>query len=238
MSALALLRQQLAEVIDGARPPAPGLPSGIPALDALLVGGGLPRGKLTELVGPAGQGKTTVARAMALAAADAGHWVAWIDATRTCAPRDLAPLGDHDGTWVIRPGDPARASWAADILLRAGAFGLVILDRAPLLPRAVAVRLGLLARESDAVLLALADGDSASQVPGALKLRVTRGAARRLSLTLEKGGPVGKRVELATALPAPRHLAVREPVPDRRGVHDAARRGRAPRAGSPRGYAR
>ena len=37
---------------------------------------------------------------------------------------------------MIRPRDPARAAWCADVLLRSGAFALVVLDGAPpLIPR-------------------------------------------------------------------------------------------------------
>ena len=43
-------------------------------------------------------------------------WVAYIDATRTLAPRDWAHLGDGEGLWMIRPRDPARAAWCADVL--------------------------------------------------------------------------------------------------------------------------
>jgi ABC-type Mn2+/Zn2+ transport system ATPase subunit len=35
----------------------------VAALDAVLQGGGLPRGRLTEIVGGTGSGKTTLARA-------------------------------------------------------------------------------------------------------------------------------------------------------------------------------
>ena len=61
---LALLRQQLAEIVDGTRPGTPGLATGYSTLDAALPNGGLPRGRLTELVGAPGSGKTTVVRRM------------------------------------------------------------------------------------------------------------------------------------------------------------------------------
>jgi RecA/RadA recombinase len=110
-------------------------------------------------------------------AASAGVWVAYVDATRTLAPRDWAeaearavaaaarsPLdrggggGEGGRLWVVRPHDPARAAWCADVLLRSGAFGLVVLDGAPPLSRAIAVRLTRLARESDAALVAVSEG--------------------------------------------------------------------------------
>lgn len=54
-------------------PPLPGLLlSGVPGLDGLL-GGGLERGTSTMLVGPSGVGKSTIAAAYAVAAADKGE---------------------------------------------------------------------------------------------------------------------------------------------------------------------
>ena len=47
-------------------------PTGVPQLD-LVLGGGLPRGALTMIVGPPGSGKTTLASQMAFAAAHAGR---------------------------------------------------------------------------------------------------------------------------------------------------------------------
>ncbi len=177
---LALLRQQLAEVLDGTKPGTPGLPTGIAALDAALPNSGLPRGRLTELVGAPGGGKTTVVRQMVERAVTAGWWVAYIDAARTLAPRDWAQVGAHTtadgepGLWVVRPHDPARGSWCADVLLRSGAFALVVLDGAPLLNRNVAVRLTRLAREADAALLVLSDESKASELAGSLRLRVEK----------------------------------------------------------------
>src|SRR5919205_1105529 len=68
----------------------PPLPTGIPELDALLAGRGIPRGRLTEVVGARGSGKTTVLRQLVGATAARGLWVAYIDAARTLAPRDWA----------------------------------------------------------------------------------------------------------------------------------------------------
>ena len=64
-----------------------------------------------------------------------GEWVAYIDASRTLAPRDWAQLGD--GTlWVVRPPEAVKAAWCADVLLRSAAFSLVVLDSAPPISRA------------------------------------------------------------------------------------------------------
>jgi hypothetical protein len=70
--------------------------SGIPALDALT--GGLPRGCLTELCGPASSGRTTVLLAALAAATHRGEFCALIDASDTLDPQSTAAAGvdlDH-----------------------------------------------------------------------------------------------------------------------------------------------
>ena len=126
---LAQLRSQLEQVI--APPPvaADALPTGFRELDEAL-GGGLPRGRLTELIGPLGAGTATLVHALVSAALGRGQGVACIDASRTLDPAGWASL-DCDFLRVVRPRDPARGAWCADVLLRSGAFTLVVLDSAP-----------------------------------------------------------------------------------------------------------
>ena len=91
-------------------PQAPGMPTGVEALDDALASGGLPRGRLTEVTGATG--KLTLVRGIVDAAVRRGEWVAYIDASRTLAPRDWAQLGD--GTlWVVRPPEAVKAAWCA-----------------------------------------------------------------------------------------------------------------------------
>src|SRR5438876_12113947 len=52
------------------------LPTGLAALDAAL-GGGLPRGRVTELAGAPSMGRTGLACAIAAAATRAGETIAW-----------------------------------------------------------------------------------------------------------------------------------------------------------------
>lgn len=259
------LRQQLAAVVAGTPSTTPGLPTGIAALDAILPGGGIPAGRLTELLAPAGSGKTTLARSLVTATITSGRCVAWVDATRTLDPRDWVSASmNGDALWVVRPADPARASWCADLLLRTGAFALVVLDGAPILPRTVAVRLSQLARESDAALLLLGDGTRASEIGGALRLVLKRSGrspgvpgsrgtvsttttstthadARRVVVTLEKGGPyhhVQLEVPGGNSInTVARRLCAHPEIPDRRGVarsrrHDGGA-GRAKRFAQP-----
>ena len=154
------------------------LPTGVDALDAGLVGGGLPRGRLTEVIGARGSGKATLLRQIVEQTLSNAGWVAYIDATRTLAPRDWAHLGDGEGLWMIRPRDPARAAWCADVLLRCSAFALVVIDSAPVLSRGIAVRLTRLAREAGAALIIAGEEGSGSLVGGAVRLHVKRASGR------------------------------------------------------------
>lgn len=219
------LKQRLAEVIapevaDGE----PGLATGIGALDRVLVDG-IPLGRLTEIVGPMGSGKTTLVRSAVAAAVARGVGVAYIDAERTLAPRDWVEVAEAggDGFWVVRPPDGGRGAWSADVVLRSGGFGLVVLDGVPRLARAVAVRLTQLARQGGAALVAVGDEDvgwRASALGAALRLRVRAGSGGFVVI-VEKGGH--QTVEVQCGVRLARRLCTHPEVPDRRGV---ARRSR------------
>jgi len=248
---------ELVKLLPPPPPPTPALPTGVAALDAVLLGGGLPRGRLTEIAGPAGSGKTTLARAIVESTVAAHGWVAYVDAQRTLDARDWVHLGDAEGVWIIRPRDAARAAWCADVLLRSGAFALVVLDGAPMLSKSAAVRLTRLARESNAVLVLLADRTgAASQLGGAVRLLVERttpgkrrhppprptphpppvgsgerGVTRTIVVRVEKGGTL-RTVEVRCAIGVARRLCTHPEVPDRRGV------ARGPAGGNRRAHAR
>ncbi len=245
------LRQQIAAVVAGTPSSAPGFPTGLAALDAVLPGGGIPAGRITEFLAAPGLGKTTLARSVVTTTIRSGQCVAWIDATRTLDPRDWVSASlEGQALWVVRPPDPARAPWCADLLLRTGAFALVVLDGAPVLPRVVAVRLAQLAREADAALLLLGDGNRAAELGSALRLVLKRhdrspgipgsraiGSvpapdARRVVITIEKGGPYHHvQLEVPGGPGITRRLRPHPEIPDRRGVarsrrHDRDGRGR------------
>jgi recombination protein RecA len=184
----------IAELVKLLPPPplaTPALPTGVAALDAVLVGGGLPRGRLTEIVGPTGSGKTTLTRAIVESTVAAHGWVAYVDAQRTLDARDWVHLGDAEGVWIIRPRDAGRAAWCADVLLRSGAFALVVLDGAPMLTKSAAVRLTRLARESNAAFVVLGERTGgASQLGGAVRLLVERAKRRHPPLPTPHSPPV------------------------------------------------
>ncbi|MEO7359648.1 MAG: hypothetical protein ABI120_04920 [Gemmatimonadaceae bacterium] len=168
-TSLDALKAEVAMVVAGGRAAGPAWPTGVAELDAAL-GGGVPRGRVTEVVGPLGAGKTSLVRHLVARVLADGGWVAWVDATRTLAPQDLAGLGER--LIMVRPHDHTRGAWCADLLLRGGVFALVVLDGAPVLSRTVGVRLSQLARERDAAFVVLREGTQGSRLGGAVRLQV------------------------------------------------------------------
>jgi hypothetical protein len=183
-------------------------------------------------------GKLTLLRQVVEAAVGRGEWIAYIDASRTLAPRDWAEFGDI-GLWIVRPREAGKALWCADVLLRSSAFSLVVLDSAPPISQAVAVRLTGLARESNAAFV-IVGAAGATRLGGAVRLRVNR-RRQRLKIAIEKGGSVsgniiGQRVvEVSCANGVARRLCTHSEVPDRRGAARAAagRPGKGRRAATP-----
>jgi hypothetical protein len=233
--------ESLRALLPAPLPQTPGMPTGVDALDRALDSGGLPRGRLTEVVGATG--KLTLLRQVVDAAVERGEWVAYIDASRTLAPRDWAHLGHRVGVWIVRPPEAARAAWCADVLLRSAAFSLVVLDSAPPISRAIAVRLTGLARESNAALVTVGS-TGATRLGGAVRLRVHR-RRHRLRIAIEKGGSVGGNtnrlqhvVEVSCANGVARRLCTHPEVPDRRGAARASsgRPGKGRRAATPDAY--
>ena len=216
---LPLSLEALRAALPAPLPHAPGMPTGVDALDGALASGGLPRGRLTEVVGATG--KLTFLRQVVDAVVERGEWVAYIDASRTLAPRDWSHFGDRT-LWIVRPPESAKAAWCADVLLRSGAFSLVVLDSAPPISRAVAVRLIGLARESNAAFVTVASA-GATRLGGAVRLRVSR-RRQRLKIAIEKGGSVSgntnvqRVVEVSCADGVARRLCTHPEVPDRRGA--------------------
>ena len=227
---LSLRVESLRALLPAPLPQAPGLPTGLAALDRALASGGLPRGRLSEIVGATG--KLTLLRPIVEAAAKRDECVVYIDASRTLAPRDWTGI---ENLTVIRPHEATQAAWCADVLLRSAAFSLVVLDSAPTISRAIAVRLTNLARESNAALVIVAgEAGSATKLGGALRLHTYR-RRQRLRISIEKGGLVSgesresrlqKVVEVRCADGrVARRLCTHSEVPDRRGAARASSRG-------------
>jgi hypothetical protein len=117
------LAEQLAQRQREAR-----LATGLADVDRLL-GGGFPRGCLSEITGAPSSGRTSLALTLATAATRAGEVAAWIDTADALDPTSLEAAGVDLGRllWVRAPGarDALRCT---ERLLEAGGFALVVLD--------------------------------------------------------------------------------------------------------------
>jgi hypothetical protein len=133
---LAGLRASSARLRTGAELERGVVPSGVGALDRAL-GGGLPRGRITELVGARSSGRMSLVVGALAATQRTGELVALIDAADAFDPRSAAACGVVLArTLWVRPRDAATsprddgryvsALQAADRVLEAGGFGLVV----------------------------------------------------------------------------------------------------------------
>ena len=120
--------QRVAEVI----------PSGILPLDVALGIGGIPRGRVVEIFGPEGGGKTTIALHILAEAQKTGGLAAFIDAEHALDPRLASSLGvDTANLYMSQPDSGEQAFYILDTLVRSGAFDVVVIDSvAALTPQA------------------------------------------------------------------------------------------------------
>jgi recombination protein RecA len=123
---------------DEARAPIEVIPTGAITLDVALGIGGLPRGRVVEIYGPEGSGKTTVALHAVASAQQAGGIAAFIDAEHALDPEYAEHLGvDTDALLVSQPDTGEQALEIADMLIRSAAIDVVVIDSvAALVPRA------------------------------------------------------------------------------------------------------
>jgi len=113
-------------------------PTGSIALDIALGVGGIPRGRIVEVFGPEGSGKTTVCLHIIAEAQRKGGIAAFIDAEHALDPTYAQRLGVNiDELLVSQPDSGEQALEIADMLVRSGALDLVVIDSvAALVPRA------------------------------------------------------------------------------------------------------
>src|SRR5919106_1697544 len=114
------------------------IPTGSLALDVALGIGGMPRGRIVEVYGPEGSGKTTVCLHVIAEAQANGGITAFIDAEHALDPTYARTLGVNvDELLVAQPDNGEQALEIADMLVRSGALDLVVIDSvAALVPRA------------------------------------------------------------------------------------------------------
>lgn len=114
------------------------VPTGALALDLALGIGGMPRGRIAEIFGPEGSGKTTLATHVVAEAQRNGGICAYIDAEHAMDPVYARAIGvDVDELLISQPDTGEQALEIADMLIRSGALDVVVIDSvAALTPRA------------------------------------------------------------------------------------------------------
>ena len=156
----------------------PRFPTGIDAVDRLL-GGGFPRGQLSELTGTATSGRTSLALALLARSTAAGEVCAVVDAADGFDPLAAESAGVTLARvlWARAP-DLQSALRSTSRLLEAEGFGLVLLNLASAglrLPPALGTRLSRAAAGTHTALvvlgLARAEGASSALV---LEMRAAR----------------------------------------------------------------
>ena len=114
------------------------IPTGSLALDVALGAGGVPRGRIVEIFGPEGSGKTTVILHAIAEAQKRGGICAFVDAEHALNIDLAENLGvDLENLLISQPDTGEEALEITDTLVRSGAFDIVALDSvAALVPRA------------------------------------------------------------------------------------------------------
>ena len=114
------------------------IPTGSIAMDMALGIGGIPRGRIVEVFGPEGSGKTTVCLHIIAEAQRMGGIAIFIDAEHALDPTYARNLGVNiDELLVSQPDNGEQALEIADMMVRSGAIDLVVVDSvAALVPRA------------------------------------------------------------------------------------------------------
>ena len=114
------------------------IPSGSLALDIALGIGGLPKGRIVEISGPEGAGKTMVSLHAVREAQKAGGVAAFIDAEHALDINFARRIGvDIENLIISQPDSGEQALEIVDTLVRSCAFDIIVLDSvAALVPEA------------------------------------------------------------------------------------------------------
>ena len=114
------------------------IPTGVLSIDAALVVGGFPRGRIVEIFGPESGGKTTTALQVVAQAQAAGGAAGFVDAEHALDPNYARKLGvDVDALWTSQPDNGEQALEVVEGLVRSGEFDIIVVDSvAALVPRA------------------------------------------------------------------------------------------------------
>ena len=114
------------------------VPTGSIALDSALGIGGVPKGRIVEIYGAEGAGKTMIALHVVREAQKAGGTAAFIDAEHALDVTFARRIGvDVDDLIISQPDSGEQALEIIDTLVRSGAFDVIVLDSvAALVPQA------------------------------------------------------------------------------------------------------
>ena len=114
------------------------IPSGSLALDYALGIGGFPKGRIVEIYGPEGTGKTMISLHVVREAQKRGGTAAFVDAEHALDVAFAKRIGvDVDDLIISQPDSGEQALEILDTLVRSGAFSIIVLDSvAALVPQA------------------------------------------------------------------------------------------------------
>ena len=119
--------------------PIPSVPTGIITFDDEVLGcGGIPRGRVIEVIGPESSGKTTIALMMVACFQALGEIAAVVDAEHALDPTYASTLGvDVDNLLISQPDHGEHALGVTEALVRSGLVSVIIIDSvAALVPKA------------------------------------------------------------------------------------------------------
>jgi len=115
-----------------------GIPTGSLSLDIALGGQGMPSGRIVELFGPEGSGKTTLALHVVASAQKAGGVAAFIDAEHAMDPTWARRVGVNlQDLLISQPDTGEQALEICEMLVRSNAVDVIVIDSvAALIPKA------------------------------------------------------------------------------------------------------
>jgi recombination protein RecA len=115
-----------------------GISTGALSLDLALGGKGMPRGRICELFGPEGSGKTTLALHILASAQKTGGVAAFIDAEHALDPTWARKLGVNlEQLLISQPDTGEQALEICELLVRSNSLDVIVIDSvAALIPKA------------------------------------------------------------------------------------------------------
>ena len=109
--------------------PAEVISTGLREVDS-FIGGGLPRGSITEVIGPASSGRTSFMLSALAHATERQEVCALVDTTNAFDPQSAsqAEINFERLLWIRCANHLEHAFKSTDLLLQGGGFGLIVLD--------------------------------------------------------------------------------------------------------------